>query len=73
MPPYKPRLSRVHDCRCNHDLDALMGTFVVARLLHTAAYLSKQRHEIRAALFAIGSLVVICMASHVLIVAIALL
>jgi len=53
--------------------DALMGTFVVARLLHTAAYLSKQRHEIRAVLFTIGSLVVIYMGIHVLIVAVSLL
>lgn len=52
---------------------ALMGVFVIARLLHTIAYLSKQRHEIRAALFTIGSLVVIYMALHVLIVAISLL
>jgi glutathione S-transferase len=52
---------------------ALMGLFVVARLLHTLAYLSKQRHEIRAALFTIGSLVVVYMALHVLVVAISLL
>lgn len=51
----------------------LMGTFVVARLLHTAAYLSKQRHEIRAVLFTIGSLIVIYMAIHVLVVALSLL
>ena len=51
----------------------LMGAFVVARLLHTVAYLSKQRHEIRALLFTIGALVVIYMAIHVLIVALSLL
>jgi uncharacterized MAPEG superfamily protein len=51
----------------------LMGAFVVARLLHTAAYLSKQRHEVRAVLFAIGSLVVMEMAVHVLVVALSLL
>jgi uncharacterized MAPEG superfamily protein len=52
---------------------ALMGTFVIARVLHTAAYLSKQRHEVRATLFTIGSLVVVYMAIHVLVVAISLL
>jgi hypothetical protein len=52
---------------------SLMAAFVIARLLHTAAYLSKQRHEIRAALFAIGSLIVVYMAIHVLIVAVSLL
>ena len=51
----------------------LMGAFVVARLLHTAAYLSKQRHEVRAVLFTIGSLVVINMAVYVLVVAVSLL
>jgi glutathione S-transferase len=51
----------------------LMATFVVARLLHTVAYLCKQRHEVRATLFTIGSLVVIYMAVHVLMVAIPLL
>jgi glutathione S-transferase len=51
----------------------LMGTFVVARLLHTAAYLSKQRHEVRAVPFTIGSLIVIYMGIHVLIVAMSLL
>jgi glutathione S-transferase len=52
---------------------ALLGTFVIVRLLHTAAYLSKQRHETRAVLFTIASLVVIYMAIHVLVVAISLL
>lgn len=48
---------------------ALMATFVVARLLHTAAYLSKQSHEVRATLFTIGSLIVIYMSLHALVVA----
>jgi glutathione S-transferase len=51
----------------------LMAAFVVARLLHTAAYLSKQRHEVRAVLFTVGSLIVIYMAIHVLVVAVSLL
>jgi hypothetical protein len=42
---------------------------VVARLLHTAAYVTQQRHEIRATFYSIGSLVVIYMALHVLVVA----
>lgn len=47
----------------------LMTVFVLARLLHTAAYLTRQRHEVRATLFTIGSLVVIYMALHVLVAA----
>lgn len=51
----------------------LMATFVVARLLHTVAYLTRQRHEVRATLYTIGSLIVVYMALHVLVVAISLL
>jgi uncharacterized MAPEG superfamily protein len=47
----------------------LMTAFVVARLLHTAAYVTQQRHEIRATFYSVGSLVVIYMALHVLVVA----
>ena len=45
----------------------LMATFVVARLAHTAAYATARRHEVRATLFSIGSLVVIIMALYVLV------
>jgi glutathione S-transferase len=45
----------------------LTATFVVARLAHTAAYATAQRHEVRATLFSIGSLVVIVMAVYVLV------
>ncbi len=48
---------------------ALMYGFVAARLLHTAAYTTKQSHEVRATLYTIGSLVVIFMAIYVLVVA----
>lgn len=44
----------------------LMYVFVAARLAHTVAYMTKQRHELRATLFSIGSLVVIAMALYVL-------
>lgn len=47
----------------------LMYTFVVARLGHTVAYATKQRHELRASLFSIGSLVVIGMAIYTLVAA----
>jgi len=45
----------------------LMYTFVVARLLHTLAYATKQTHEVRATLYTIASLVVIIMAVYVLV------
>jgi len=45
----------------------LMTLFVVARLLHTAAYMTGQRHEVRAVFYSVGSIVVIVMALHVLI------
>ena len=42
--------------------------FVVARLLHSIAYATKQSHEVRATFYTIGSVIVIYMAIHVLIV-----
>ena len=48
----------------------LMATFVVARLLHTLAYATGQRHEVRAMLYTVGSLVVVFMAVYLLITAI---
>lgn len=39
--------------------------FVVARFAHTLAYATGRRHEARAALFSVGSIVVIVMALHV--------
>jgi glutathione S-transferase len=44
----------------------LMYGFVVARLLHTIAYSTAQRHEVRAVFYSIGSLIVITMAVWVL-------
>ena len=47
----------------------LMYGFVAARLLHTIAYSTAQRHEIRATFYSVGSLIVIAMAIWVLLVA----
>ena len=47
-----------------------MYGFAGARLLHTLAYATKQRHEVRATLCTIGSLAVIIMAAYVLVAAI---
>ena len=47
----------------------LMYGFVVARLLHTAAYSTAQSHEVRATFYSVGSLIVIAMAVWVLVVA----
>jgi glutathione S-transferase len=47
----------------------LMYTFVIVRLGHTLAYATGQRHEFRAILFSIGSLVVIAMAIYSLVAA----
>jgi len=47
---------------------ALFG-FVVARILHAVAYATKQSHEVRATFYTIGSLIVIYMATHAIIVA----
>jgi len=44
----------------------LMYAFVVARLVHTVAYATKQSHEVRATLYTIGSVIVIAMALYVL-------
>ncbi|MCI2399275.1 MAPEG family protein [Aliiroseovarius subalbicans] len=44
----------------------LMYGFVLARLAHFAAYVSKQSHEVRAIFYTIGSMIVIYMAAHVL-------
>ena len=46
----------------------LMYGFVVARLLHTAAYSTAQSHEVRATFYSVGSLIVIAMALWVLII-----
>lgn len=48
----------------------LMYSFVGARLLHTLAFATKQRREVRATLYTIGPVVVIIMALYVLAVAI---
>ena len=47
----------------------LMYGFVAARLAHFVAYATKQTHEVRATFYTIGSLIVIYMAAHALIVA----
>lgn len=47
----------------------LMYGFVAARLLHTIAYSTAQRHEVRAIFYSVGSLIVIAMAIWVLLVA----
>lgn len=49
----------------------LMYGFVAARLAHFVAYATKQTHEVRATFYTIGSLIVIYMATHALIVALA--
>jgi glutathione S-transferase len=51
--------------------NSLFALFVVARLAHTAAYITGQRHEVRATFYSVGSIVVIVMAVLVLIAAIA--
>jgi uncharacterized MAPEG superfamily protein len=43
--------------------------FVGVRLAHTAAYITGQRHELRATFFSVGSIVVMVMAVQVLLVA----
>ncbi|HVV34767.1 MAG TPA: MAPEG family protein [Vitreimonas sp.] len=48
----------------------LMYGFVAARLAHTIAYSTAQRHEVRATFYSIGSLIVIAMAVWVLLAAI---
>ena len=44
----------------------LMYGFVLARLLHAAAYLTKQTHEVRATFYTVGSVIVMFMAVYVL-------
>ena len=44
----------------------LFGLYVVSRLLHFAAYLSAQIHEVRATFWTIGSLILIYMAGRTL-------
>lgn len=48
----------------------LMYGFVAARLCHGVAYATKQSHEMRATFYTVGSLIVIFMALHVLVVAV---
>ena len=45
---------------------ALFYGFVVARLAHAAAYLTKQTHEVRATFYTVGSVIVIAMALWVI-------
>ncbi len=47
----------------------LMYGFVAARLAHFWAYATQQTHEVRATFYTVGSLIVIYMAFHVLVVA----
>jgi len=47
----------------------LMYGFVAARALHALAYATKRSHELRATFYTIGSLIVIYMAVHSLVVA----
>ncbi len=47
----------------------LFAAFVATRLAHTAAYLTHQRHELRATFFSIGSIIIIVMAVQVLLAA----
>ena len=49
----------------------LMYGFVAARLAHFISYATKQTHEVRATFYTIGSLIVIYMAAHALVVALA--
>ena len=44
----------------------LLYGYVVSRLLHFAAYYTKQIHEVRATFWTIGSLILIFMTGHVL-------
>ena len=51
--------------------EILFYLFVAARLLHAIAYATKRSHEVRATFYTIGSVIVIYMAVHVLVVALA--
>ncbi len=44
----------------------MMYGFVLNRLAHSVAYMTKQTHEVRATFYTFGSLIVIYMACHVL-------
>lgn len=48
---------------------ALLYGYVVSRLLHFAAYLSAQTHDVRATLWTVGSLILIFMAGWALLTA----
>jgi glutathione S-transferase len=48
---------------------ALLYGYVVSRLLHFAAYLSAQTHDLRANLWTVGSLILIYMTARTLVVA----
>ena len=48
----------------------LMYGFVIARLAHTLAYATRQRHEVRATFYSVGSIMVMIMAVYVLVVAV---
>jgi glutathione S-transferase len=43
--------------------------YVVSRLLHFGAYITAQAHEVRATFWTVGSLILIYMACHTLVVA----
>lgn len=43
---------------------ALMYGFVLARMAHAVAYATQASHEVRAAFYTIGSLIVVYMAAH---------
>jgi hypothetical protein len=47
----------------------LFALFVLARLAHTFSYATAQNHEVRAAFYSVGSIVVMIMALWVLAVA----
>jgi glutathione S-transferase len=52
-------------------MQILMYTYVVTRILHFFAYLTEQIHDVRAALWTPGSLIILYMAVKILITAIA--
>lgn len=49
----------------------LFATYVVTRMLHFAAYLTAQTHDLRATLWTPGSLIILYMAGRALFVAVA--
>lgn len=49
----------------------LLYGFIAARALHALAYATKQSHEVRSTFYTMGSLIVIYMAVHVLVVVVA--